>query len=244
MVFRFPLALIRFILLIIISLFFAFFGSILFLITKNSVKVSTWVVKIWGYSALILLNIKVNLSGSIPKEPALLMSNHRGYIDIFILLAKYPASIVGKKELAKWPILGQATKLGRMILVDRSNTGSLLKTMTAIGKQIKNGYSVIVFPEGTTHKGPLTKNFKGGAFSVAAQADVPILPCALNFSDPNNAWIDDDLFIPHFFRQMGKFRTHTQLWFGPLIKDSDGEKLKQRTREIIDSKLSEFTGIK
>jgi len=57
------------------------------------------------------------------------MANHRSYIDIFLVFSRYPASIVAKKELGKWPIIGWSVRLARMILVDRNSKSSLIATI-------------------------------------------------------------------------------------------------------------------
>jgi hypothetical protein len=60
---------------------------------------------------------------------------------------------------------------------------------------------------------------------------------AIHFEDENDAWIDDDTFVGHFFRQMGKPVTKVHLQFGEPIVSSDFVFLQENTRQQIDSML-------
>ena len=171
---------------------------------------------------------------------SLLMSNHRGYLDIFVLLAYFPASIVGKKELQEWPIIGQATKLARMILVDRTSFKSLSETLSKIEIALNKGGSVILFPEGTTFKGPQTLNFKNGGFALASQKGIQVIPCAINYSNTNDAWVGEELFVPHFINQMGKKVTEVNLWFGDPLYFTEARQFKLETRDAINQKLDDW----
>ncbi len=230
----------RLFLLLWISFLWLIIGTIVQWTTAYSLEGSRWVVKTWAKWALKILHIKVNFYGSLPNLQSLLMSNHRSYLDIFVLLAYFPESIVGKKELQKWPIVGQATKLARMILVDRTSFKSLSETMSKLEIALNNGSSVILFPEGTTFKGPHTLNFKNGGFALASQKGIQVIPCAINYSNADDAWVGKDFFVPHFIKQMGKPVTEVNLWFGDPIYFSEARMLKLATKMGINQKLGDW----
>lgn len=230
----------RLFLLIWNSIFWLIIGTIIQWVTAHSLESSRWVVKTWAKWALKIMHIKVNFYGSLPNLQSLLMSNHRSYLDIFVLLAYFPASIVGKKELQKWPIVGQATKLARMILVDRTSFKSLSETMSKLEIALNNGSSVILFPEGTTYKGPLTLHFKNGGFALASQKGIQIIPCAINYLNADDAWVGKELFVPHFINQMGKPVTEVKLWFGDPVYFPEATQLKLETRDAINQKLDDW----
>jgi len=238
------IAITRLFFLILVSLIWLIIGTMLQWMTTNSIKSSRWVVKNWAQWVLKILHIKVNFFGSVPTMQSIIMANHRSYLDIFILLAYFPESIVGKQELRQWPIIGQATKLARMILVDRTNFKSLFETMRKIEIALRSGSSVIIFPEGTTFKGPQTLNFKTGGFAVASKKGIQVIPCAINYSNIEDAWVGDDLFIPHFFRQMGKPVTEVNLWFGQPIYNSSARQLKLTTQNAINQILLDWNSPK
>ncbi|MGE4288228.1 MAG: lysophospholipid acyltransferase family protein [Salinivirgaceae bacterium] len=237
---KYLIAFFRFILLAFFTTFWWILGMICFYLSRNRLKTSERLVKQWAKTALKIISVKIDFSGKLPLVPVIIMANHRSYLDVMLILSMHPAAIVGKKELSRWPVIGQAVKVARMILVDRSNAQSLMHTMAQIGKEVKSGNSVIVFPEGTTYTGPLTGNFKGGTFAVAVQQQVPVLPCAIHFTDLNDAWIGADPFLFHFLRQMGKRKTQVKLWFGEPILVSDTRQLIDRVKNTIDQKLNDF----
>jgi 1-acyl-sn-glycerol-3-phosphate acyltransferase len=197
-------------------------------------------VKSWAHLMLKVLNLKVTFQSECSNAKGILMSNHRSYLDIFIVLAYYPSSIVAKKELLKWPVIGQATKMARIIPVDRNHSGSLIQTMRRINEEINIGGSVILFPEGTTYKGPLTKPFKPGSFKIAHQSQIPVIPAAIYFSNEDDAWVGNDLFIPHFYRQMGKWKSKANFWIGSPLAEQTPELLMDKVKNTIDSKLQTF----
>jgi len=112
--------------------------------------------------------------------------------------------------------------------------------MNKIKQSLYNKIPVTVFPEGTTYKGPLTRPFKKGTFKIAADAGIPVIPMAIHFEDENDAWIDDDTFVGHFFRQMGKPVTKVHLQFGEPILNRDFKILQETTRLQIDSMLQKI----
>ena len=235
------IATIRLILVVIASLIFLLVGLILLVICLGSARISRFITKNWARTCLIILNVKVNFSGQIPSQRVILMANHRSYVDIFLTFSRYPASIVAKKELGRWPIIGWSVRLARMILVDRSSKSSLIATMRAIKAEIDKGGSVILFPEGGIKDEKLTAPFKHGSFKIAQTTGTPVVPAAIFYHDPNMVW-GDESFLTNFYRQMGKWRTDVDFWIGEPIKaDSDAE-LMDDVKEAIDLKLNEFNG--
>ena len=232
-----PLALIRLIFVVLISAYVTVVGW-LWLKTKGfSRRLQQWVIGTWGRSILFVCGIKVD-KNEIPRTGNfILMPNHRSYIDIFVVAATTPAAMVGKAEIAKWPFGALGARVTNSILVDRKNQKSLLLTMKKIKESISFGIPVILFPEGTTYKGPLTKQFKNGSFKIAAEGNIPVIPMAIDFKDENDAWVDKDTFVSHFFRQLGKPFTHVTIRYGKPIQESEYKKLQQLTKEQIELML-------
>jgi 1-acyl-sn-glycerol-3-phosphate acyltransferase len=205
---------------------------------KRSFKFIT--AKWWGRSALFLLGFIVKRN-QLPKQPVyILMPNHRSYVDIFLMAAYSPSAFIAKAEIAKWPLIGIALKHCKAIFVKRDSLKSMVNTMEAISQSIENGISVTLFPEGTTTSGPGTKVFKSGSFKMAAEMNAAIIPCAISYLDPNHAWVGDDTFIVHFFRQMWKPFSFVQVRFGEPIKSTDMDLLKEQTKLAIDTMLEKM----
>ncbi len=153
--------------------------------------------------------------------------------------------MVAKEELKKWPFGKVGIKITNSILVNRSEIKSLIKTMNAIESSVKKGIPVTLFPEGTSYKGPLTKPFKNGSFKIAADTGIPVIPMAIHYKDENDAWVGNDTFLSHFFRQMGKPVSKVFVEYGEPVSNPDYKKLQEYVRNQIDSMLQKIIyGIK
>ena len=235
-----PLALFRLFMIIFISAFVVFVGFIWLKSKGFSRHLQQWVMRTWGKTILFFLGVKI-IRNEIPKHSNyLLMPNHRSYLDIFIVAGLTPLSLIGKAELKNWPFGQLGTVITNSILVDINEIRSLIRTMNQIKKSLKQGIPVGLFPEGTTSRGPLTIPFKNGSFKIAADSNVPVIPMAIHYKDLNDAWVGNDTFLSHFFRQMGKLRTCVYLKYGTPILNSDYKILQKETRNQIDLMLEEI----
>jgi 1-acyl-sn-glycerol-3-phosphate acyltransferase len=232
-----PLAFIRLVLLLLLTSYIVITGALWYKLFGFSRKLQRWMQVNWGKTAMFICGIKLN-NYELPKSSNfILMPNHRSYIDIFIVTALTPSAMVGKAEIGRWPFVGLAVKASNSILVDRKNTGSLLQTMSKIKVSVSQGIPVTLFPEGTTFKGPLTKGFKNGSFKIAAETRIPVIPMAIEYKDKNDAWVDDDTFVGHFFRQLGKPITRANVDFGAPISSNNYQLLHEQVKEKIDDML-------
>ncbi|PWO00507.1 acyltransferase-domain-containing protein [Tilletiopsis washingtonensis] len=114
-------------------------------------------------------------------RPAVLVGNHQTGIDILYLGRIFPriASIMAKQELKYAPLLGQFMSLSGAVFIDRKNRHDAVKSFNQVGQEMKkNGLSLWVFPEGTRSNLPFPDllPFKKGAFHLAVQAQVPVVP--------------------------------------------------------------------
>lgn len=141
--------------------------------------------KLWGRAALFIAGVKVEVEGAdrIPAGvPVIFMGNHQSNFDIPTLYAGLPHhfSWIAKIELFRIPLFGYAMKRAGYLPLDRSDGRRALKTMETAAEKIRNGVSVIVFPEGTRSMDGKLIPFKRGGFLLAAKAGVPIVPFTIN----------------------------------------------------------------
>lgn len=235
-----PLALIRLLLVLLSTFFFSSIAWVWMKKTGFSRKIQQWTMGNWGRSLTWICGIRLEKKAFPDDSNFILMSNHRSYLDIFIIAGLTPSAMVGKAEIAKWPLGKLAMKVSNSILVDRNNTASLINTMKKIKESVSQGIPVTLFPEGTTYKGPLTKSFKNGSFKIAAETGIPVIPMAIQYDDIEDAWVGDDTFLGHFFRQMGKPVTHVKIQYGKPFTNTDFKVLQVKTKESIDSMLNEM----
>ncbi len=112
-------------------------------------------------------------------------SNHRSYLDTAALF-RYTGKRIGlvaKKELLKVPVFGQGMGFVNIIAIDRSDPERAQASMEKARQVVKDGYSFGVFVEGTRAMPGELLPFKKGAFHLALQTDVPIVPVAIKNTD-------------------------------------------------------------
>ena len=120
-----------------------------------------------------------------PKQTYVFVSNHRSYLDtaaMFIYTGRR-IGLLAKKELLKVPVLGVGMGFVNVMAIDRTDRESAIRTTEAAAKRIQSGISFAVFVEGTRAKPGELLPFKKGAFYMARQAGVPVVPVAIRNSD-------------------------------------------------------------
>ena len=120
-----------------------------------------------------------------PRQAYVFVSNHRSYLDtaaLFIFTGRR-IGVLAKKELLKVPVLGVGMGFVNVMAIDRTNLESAIRTTEAAAKRIQSGVSFGVFVEGTRAKPGELLPFKKGAFYMARQAGVPVVPVAIKNSD-------------------------------------------------------------
>jgi len=140
--------------------------------------------KYWARVIAMLTPMSVDLQGTEhidSNKSYVIVSNHQSLYDIFVLYGWLPVDFkwVMKHELRKLPALGSSCeKLGH-IFIDRSNRTRAIATLNEAKQRIVNGTSVIFFPEGTRSLGKGLRPFKKGAFHMAIELGLPILPLSI-----------------------------------------------------------------
>lgn len=109
------------------------------------------------------------------------VSNHQSSYDIFVLFGWLGIDLkwVIKAELRKYPVFGYAAEKGGNIIIDRSNPREAYRSLQKARQKVVNGTSVIMLPEGTRSRDGRLGEFKKGAFWLARELDLPILPVSI-----------------------------------------------------------------
>ena len=159
--------------------------------------------------------------------------NHASLMDPFVLIAlsKNPIVFVGKQEFVKIPIFGFFYKRV-VIMVDRSSPKSRKRVYEMAKKRLQNGVSMAIFPEGLVPtENVILAPFKNGAFSLAIEYEIPIVP---------QVYLDGKrLFSWDFFKGgPGVFRIRQHKFIQTKdLEQSDMQKLKEKTFNIIYNDL-------
>ena len=175
--------LVAFPVLLVLTILTAVFTIILSPVFPNA-QFSYFPARWWGRFFCYLLFIKVKITGIEkldPKKSYVIAANHQSIYDIFVVYGWLPMIFkwVMKAELRKIPLVGKACESAGHIFIDRKNPVAAKKSLDKAEAQLRNGVSVVVFPEGTrTYTGQMGK-FKKGAFRMATDLHLPIVPVTL-----------------------------------------------------------------
>jgi 1-acyl-sn-glycerol-3-phosphate acyltransferase len=133
-------------------------------------------------SYLTPIRVKVFGKENIDKEQSyVVVSNHQSHYDPLVICGWSGLDLrwTMKKELLKIPIFGLACKRAEFIVIDRKNIDAAIASMRAAADRIKNGTSVLFFAEGTRSITGKLGEFKKGAFRMAQELKLPILPISV-----------------------------------------------------------------
>lgn len=190
----------------------------------------------WAMSQLKYSGATVSVYGkeNIPNNiPVVFISNHQGNFDIPLLMSyiNKPKGFIAKIETLKIPLVRTWMRYIHCVFMDRSNLRKSASAIIEGVKIIKEGHSLVIFPEGTRSKGGPLGEFKSGSFKLATKSNAPIVPITINGSyklmEANNNRIkaaNVELFI------------HPPIETKNLSKEEQ-EKLPDMVKEIIASKL-------
>ena len=161
-------------------------GSSVILVALFSKKgnFAHWIARVWGRSILLVSGIHVTVSGleHIPRgRPCIFMANHQSNFDIPVLLGRLPIQFrwLAKEELFRIPIFGRGMRGCGYISIDRSNRKSAFASLKEAALKIREGVSVMIFPEGTRSSDGEIKPFKKGGFVLSVDAGVLIVPIVI-----------------------------------------------------------------
>jgi 1-acyl-sn-glycerol-3-phosphate acyltransferase len=170
---------------IALSTFFFGFVAIVASILRVRGRIYYWCTSQWSRAILWASSTPVRTYGMEAidwAQPLILVANHVSGYDIFALAGALPVpySFVAKKELERIPFFGTAWKAAGHISIDRSDRQSAVQSLRRAGEKIRSEHStVIIFPEGTRSRTGELLPFKKGAFVLAVDARVPVVPVAI-----------------------------------------------------------------
>ncbi|MGY1652832.1 HAD-IB family hydrolase [Geodermatophilus sp. SYSU D01119] len=132
-------------------------------------------------SAIAGVRLDVQGAEHLATRPAVFLFNHQSQLDVLVLakMLRGGFTAVAKKELANTPGFGLAFRLADVAFVDRADSGQARKALEPAVQRLRDGISLVIAPEGTRSVTPTLGPFKKGAFHVAMQAGVPIVPIVL-----------------------------------------------------------------
>lgn len=161
--------------------------AIIVVVFDRSGKLYHRTSRLWSRIALPVCGVRVRVRGTEHLEPGrsyIYVSNHASMFDIPVVSAGVPDDlrIVYKRELERIPLFGWGLRMGGYIAVDRGRSPEARRSLEEAIEKIRNGASVFMFAEGTRTPDGKLQPFKRGAFHLAVQSGVPVVPLTINGS--------------------------------------------------------------
>ena len=170
-----------------------------------------------SYCRLMLrcLGVRITVSGGPIRnlQGVLVVAGHVSWVDIFAIGSVLPGRFVAKSEMIDWPGLGFLAKLMKVIPIDRDNLRRLPDVVSMIATRLRDGQTVVAFPEGTTWCGLAYGKFRPAMFQAAVDAGRPVQPLRLSYhrrdGQPSTiaAYVGEDTLLASIKRLITAQRT-------------------------------------
>lgn len=215
------------------TLLYATFGGLTTFVSPSG-RAYLKVARAWSRYLFRMSRATVSSTGAEGvdwSKPFIVMSNHQSHFDIPCLFVTVPADLrfLSKHVLAWIPIFGWSMWAAGFIFIDRGNQKKAFASLEAAKQAVQSGRSIVVFPEGTRSTDGMLRDFKKGAFHLAARAGVQIVP----------AWIEGSR---HVFRKSSAVIVpgqHVEVRFGRPILPPEGpdDEVRAALREQVRAEL-------
>lgn len=222
---------------LLLSTFFSFLGVVITAVFSPRLA-SRWFASAWARSLLHMVPASLEIIEEHPLDSSqsyIVVANHRSLFDIPVLYGWLQLDLkwVMKKELRKVPMIGLGCERMGHIFLDRANRQSSMKQLQQVKKTLQPGTSIMFFPEGTRSRDGNMRPFKAGAFVMAKDLDLPILPVTVK--DTDTIMPPDGLDLRPGRAQM---IIHAPI---PLeeVRELDANALRDKARVIIAESLEE-----
>lgn len=199
----------------------------------------------WARATCLIFNIHVQIEGANHVRPgSLIVANHVGSPDIFILGACFKGFFVSKAEVADWPLLNWLARLGRTIFADRSKRHQVKTIILEIEERLSGGHSVILFPEAQATDGTNVLPFKSSVFEAAVLANRPVVPVSIRYHDSHQRTIAyyGNSFLKHIIRLLKTPRIQaTLVVLQEIPADSSRQTLAKQSYQAIRDRVMQDT---
>ena len=217
------------------------FGHILFFMSPGWLL--NWIsffAKLWAQVTCRVLNIQVRIEGDASIKPgSLIVANHVGSPDIFILGSIFKGFFVSKSEIANWPLFSWLARLGMTVFADRSKRHQVKALIAEIEQRLKSDHSVILFPEAQATDGTDVVPFKSAVFESSVLASRPVVPVEICYHDdhqPTIAYYGEN-FSSHIMTLLKAPRLSATITVFPEIPaGQDRQTLAKRSYKAIHDK--------
>ena len=220
-----------------------------FICSANKAKTKRDRLKIhWLKVFSSIMKLSVIREGELPKDGALLISNHISWLDIIVIGQYLPVYFVAKSDISSWPIIGYLSRQGGTIFIRRGNKKSIKETTEKMIWVLKQNSNIVAFPEGTTTSGNEVLSFHASLFQPALLTKSVIQPVVIQYEGAAKhqaPFIGEDDFVRHLIKMLCLDKVEVRLSFLPVIKSlgKDRHTVCVEAREKIYEKISESSPV-
>ena len=222
-------------------------GHVLFFMSPpRLLKWIAFFAQMWARVTCLVLNIQVRIEGNTAIKPgSLIVANHVGSPDIFVLGATFKGFFVSKSEVADWPLFSWLVRLGKTVFADRSKRHQVKALIGEIKQRLNSDHSVILFPEAQATDGTDVVPFKSAVFESAVLASRPVVPVEIRYHDEHQPTIAyyGDSFISHIMTLLKAPRLlATVTVFPEILAGDDRQTLAEKSYKAIHDKHMSNSG--
>ena len=244
---RFPLRLVRLLLLVLWTAFMlppVQAGRLILIFdARLKAKFSAFGCMVWARAVCAILGIDVGSTGYRVQNTGFTVCNHVSYIDILVMASISPSIFVSKMEVRSWPLIGWMARLGGTVFIDRRSALASWKSLSDVEVALGHGVNVVTFPEGTTTDGSETGDFKRMLFEAPARAGIAVIPVSIKYYSGDKSaeipWYGEMTLLPHLWSLLGIPRTKSFLYFSRAITSEGGMGKRSVSRNYLSAKSRE-----
>lgn len=141
----------------------------------------------WSRRLLQVMGIRLVVHGQARPGAKLVVANHVSWLDIVAINSVVPSRFVSKAEVGQWPVIGRLVSAAGTLYLVRERRRDAMRVLGLMAQALREGHTVAVFPEGTTGDGHGVMHFHPNLLQAAIDAQVPVQPVVLRYSDPHHA---------------------------------------------------------
>ncbi len=193
----------------------------------------------WTRRALCWFGIRLRVEGQ-PPPAGVLVSNHLGYLDVFVLSAIAPTVFVANHDVERWPVAGLLARLAGTVFIDRRRRADVVRVGASLVDVVQAGQTVALFLEGTSTGGDRLLPFHASLLAPAVRNRWTVTPAFVAYSAPGVVaerelcYWGEAVFFPHFLNLIGLRGTEAHVSFGsPRTADGDRRALAIDLRQAV-----------
>jgi 1-acyl-sn-glycerol-3-phosphate acyltransferase len=207
-----------------------------FLVSEEKQKINwrRFILRNWARGFVRIANLKLEVRGTPPKPPFLLVSNHLSYMDVAALRSIVECVFVAKADIEGWLMAGTMIRNLGIIYINRENRRDIPRAGAKVIQALESGEAVTIFAEGTTGDGSSILPFKSSFLEFAAQRGLPVYYATISYeSAPGETpaseavcwWRDEVNFVSHIFElfKMPGFTGSITFGDAPIISSNRKE---------------------